>query len=105
MGGDKAVIKFAKNCEIMIHDTQYTIEEYESEKMIVQGFGHSTYEMAIDNAQQSNIKDKLICTHFNPAHSDKLLAEIQNKYSKVVNQSKENNFELILAKEGMEIEV
>jgi len=46
IGGDKAVINFSKGADVMIHDTQYTREEYESDKMIVQGFGHSTYEMA-----------------------------------------------------------
>lgn len=100
LGGDKAVIKFAKGCDIMIHDTQYTAEEYGNDKVIVQGFGHSTYEMAIDNALQSCIKDKLICTHFNPAHSDNKLEAIQNKYL-----HNENTFKLILAKEGMEIEI
>lgn len=98
-GGDRAVINFAKNCDVMIHDTQYTEEEYNSDKMVVQGFGHSTYEMAIQNAKQSNIKDKLICTHFNPAHTDDKLDTIQMKYNTSTYP------DVILAKEGMEIEV
>ncbi len=100
IGGDKAVAKFAKDCDIMIHDTQYTSEEYESDNLIVQGFGHSTYKMAIQNAGLANIKEKLICTHFNPVHTDEKLDVIQHEVSK-----KETDFEIILAQEGMELEV
>ncbi len=100
IGGDKAVMKFSNECDIMIHDTQYTSEEYDSDQMIVQGFGHSTYEMAINNATQAKIKDKLICTHYNPKHSDEKLDLIQQELLK-----QKNDFEIILAKEGMTIEV
>jgi phosphoribosyl 1,2-cyclic phosphodiesterase len=94
IGGDKAVINFSKNCDTMIHDTQYTQEEYESEKMIVQGYGHSTYQMAIFNADLAGAK-KLIGTHFNPAHDDKKLDYIQAQFNDLI----------VLAQEGMEIEV
>lgn len=100
IGGDKAVINFSKNCDIMIHDTQYTKEEYESDKIIVQGFGHSTYDMALENAKQSNIKKMLICTHFNPNHTDSFLDRIQQNFDKM-----DLPFEVKLAYEGLEIEV
>lgn len=100
IGGDKAVINFSKDCDVMIHDTQYTKEEYESDRMIVQGFGHSTYEMAIENAKQANIKKMLICTHFNPNHKDSFLDEIQQDLSKLPLP-----FEVKLAYEGFTIEV
>jgi phosphoribosyl 1,2-cyclic phosphodiesterase len=101
-GGDKAVINFAKDCDIMIHDTQYTKEEYESDKMVVQGFGHSTYEMAIDNAIQAGIKDKLICTHFNPTHTDSKLDDIERELPIEIGPHEAHT---ILAQEEMEIEV
>lgn len=100
IGGDKAVAKFSRDCNIMIHDTQYTTDEYENDNLIVQGFGHSTYEMALQNASLANIKDKLICTHFNPSHADDKLDIIQHAFSK-----KDTDFEIILAQEGMEIEI
>jgi ribonuclease BN (tRNA processing enzyme) len=113
VGGDQAVINFARGADVMIHDTQYTDEEYKSNKMIVQGFGHSTYEMAVDNAVQAGVP-KLYCTHFNPTHNDEKLASIQKYYvegfpfdpaapgSKILNG---NKVAVILAKEGMEFEV
>ena len=101
IGGDRAVINFAKDCDIMIHDTQYTKEEYDNDQMIVQGFGHSTYEMAIENAKLANIKQKLICTHFNPVHTDKMLDDIQKKLECV----RSYDFDISLAKEGTELEI
>ena len=97
IGGDKAVINFAKDADVMIHDTQYTSEEYVSDKMIVQGFGHSTYDMALDNAQQAGVK-KLMCLHYNPAHTDQKLDEIAAGI-------KQNGVVVAFAREGMEIEV
>ena len=103
-GGDKAVIKFIKDSDMVIHDTQYTIEEYQSSDIIVQGFGHSTYEMAIENAVQAGIKSKLFCTHYNPAHSDAKLDEIQNKMN-ALKKDQNLTFDVVLAKEGMEVEL
>ncbi|MFP4364084.1 MAG: MBL fold metallo-hydrolase [Spirochaetia bacterium] len=96
-GGDRRVIKFAKNVDIMIHDTQYTEEEYQADDIIVQGFGHSTYHMAVENAKQANA-GKLICTHFNPAHNDAKLDKIQI-------QMAQDSYPVVLAKEGLEVEV
>lgn len=96
-GGDKRVISFAKDCDIMIHDTQYTDEEYNNEKMVVQGFGHSTYTMAIDNATQANAK-KLVCMHYNPNHTDSML----DKLSETV---RSDNLEIVFSKENMIIEI
>ncbi len=100
IGGDKAVINFSKDCDVMIHDTQYLKEEYESDKMIVQGFGHSTFDMALENATQANIKRMLICTHFNPNHTDKILDNIQEQMD-----NKNLPFKVKLAYEGFELEV
>jgi len=98
IGGDKAVINFVEDCDVMIHDTMYTQEEYESNKVIVQGFGHSTYNMAIENARHAGVK-KLICTHFNPVHSDEKLDEISEELSSI------SNLNIILAQEGKKMEI
>lgn len=100
IGGDKAVVKFSADCDVMIHDTQYTAEEYMGTQMIVQGFGHSTYDMAIENAVQANVKSKLICTHFNPNHTDKDLDQIQDQI-----WDKGEGIQVILAQEGMEVDL
>jgi ribonuclease BN (tRNA processing enzyme) len=101
-GGDRAVINFAKDCDCMAHDTHYTEEEYHSDSFIVQGFGHSTYDMAVENAVQAGLKSALICTHFNPAHDDNKLAAIE---SQIKNKFSDCRFSIHLAKTGMVHEV
>jgi ribonuclease BN (tRNA processing enzyme) len=99
IGGDRAVIKFAKGCDVMIHDTQYTAEEYLGDKPVVQGFGHSTYDMAMDNAQQAGVP-RLICLHYNPAHTDEFLAKLPQG-----NVALQPPLHVTLAQEGMVVDV
>jgi ribonuclease BN (tRNA processing enzyme) len=99
IGGDRAVIKFAKDCDVMIHDTQYTAEEYHGDKPVVQGFGHSTYDMAMDNAQQAGVP-RLICLHYNPAHTDEFLAKLPQG-----NVALQPPLHVTLAQEGMVVDV
>jgi ribonuclease BN (tRNA processing enzyme) len=71
IGGDVRAINFIQGADVLIHDTQYTEEEYASEKAPVQGFGHSTYAMAVKNAERAKVKN-LIGFHYNPRHSDRV---------------------------------
>jgi len=91
------VINFIQGCDVVIHDTQYTTLEYENNEMVVQGFGHSSYEMAINNALQANVKT-LICLHYNPIHTDKILTKIEKDLNK---RFADNNLQIIFSKEGM----
>jgi ribonuclease BN (tRNA processing enzyme) len=79
IGGDVRVITFAEQADLMIHDAQYTEEEYLSTKNPVQGFGHSTFSMAIENAVRAKTR-YLIPFHYNPRHNDKLLDRISAQY-------------------------
>ena len=94
-GGDKKLIKFARNCNLLIHDAQYTTEDYLSLYTPKQGFGHSTYEMALDAKNQIGA-EKLVFFHFDPAYNDEKLDELGAQYEK------EN---MIMAKEGLEIDI
>jgi ribonuclease BN (tRNA processing enzyme) len=105
-GGDQRVIKFSKDALLMIHDTQYTDEEYNSEKMVVQGFGHSTYSMAVDNAAKAGVKH-LIPFHYNPSHTDEkldeIMASIDNKGVEII--PSQEGLQLILGQEGTLLKV
>ena len=94
-GGDKKLIKFARNCNLLIHDSQYTTEDYLSLYTPKQGFGHSTYEMALEAKKQINA-EKLVFFHFDPSYDDRKLDEISDKFSKE---------DAIMAKEGLEIDL
>lgn len=99
IGGDRAVIKFVKGCDVLIHDTQYTTEEYQGDKPVVQGFGHSTYDMAMDNAWQAGVQ-RLVCMHYNPSHTDEFLSKLPQG-----EVSKHPPLLVTLAQEGMVIDV
>jgi ribonuclease BN (tRNA processing enzyme) len=79
IGGDVRVVKFASGADVMIHDAQYTEDEYISIANPVQGFGHSTFGMAMENAEGAGA-GYLIPFHYNPRHSDELLRYISGQY-------------------------
>ena len=95
IGGSKKLELFAKDTDLLIHDSQYTTEDYLSTVVPKQGFGHSTFDMAYDIAYATNAK-KLAFFHFDPSYNDDKLTMIENFFKK----KNENCF---LAKEGMEV--
>ena len=94
LGGDKILAKFARNCNLLIHDSQYTTEDYLNTFAPKQGFGHSTYEMAIDAQKQVNA-EKLVFFHFDPSYDDNKLDRISEEFAACDNR--------VLAYEGLEI--
>ncbi|MCR5265185.1 MAG: MBL fold metallo-hydrolase [Cyanobacteria bacterium RUI128] len=94
-GGDKKLIKFARNCNVLIHDSQYTTEDYLSLYTPKQGFGHSTYDMALDAKKQIGA-EQLVYFHFDPAYDDDKLDEINKAYGRD---------DAVMAKEGLEINI
>lgn len=92
-GGDKKLIKFARNCNLLIHDAQYTTEDYLSLYAPKQGFGHSTFDMALEAKNQTNA-EKLVFFHFDPAYNDSKMDELASYYEK-------DN--VVMAHEGLEI--
>lgn len=73
---DTRLIKFSKDADILIHDAQYTDNQY----TMCQGFGHSTMDMAIEVAKSANVK-RLYLFHHDPRHTDTKLDEI-HEYAK-----------------------
>ena len=94
-GGSKKLELFAKNTDLLIHDSQYTTEDYLSAVFPKQGFGHSTFEMAYNIAAASNAK-KLAFFHFDPSYNDEKLTNLENFF-------KNKNKDYFFAKEGLEI--
>jgi ribonuclease BN (tRNA processing enzyme) len=79
--GDVKLIQFAKETDLLIHDSQYSNEQYTALPTPKQGFGHSTPEMAIEVAQKAGAKT-LALTHHDPLSSDSILKKNQTKYKK-----------------------
>lgn len=98
MWGDQKLINFALDCDLLIHDAQYTAKQYKGETgMTRQGFGHSTPEMAIDVAKKARVK-KLILFHHDPEHADAQIRAIEKACQKQFPASQ-------AAYEGLEIEL
>lgn len=96
-GGDSRLINFARNADVLIHDSQYKTSEYTDPDMPKQGFGHSTIEMACEVAEKAGV-GKLVLFHHDPAHRDEEMDEIE-KFA----QSRFRN--TIASREGLEIHV
>jgi len=95
IGGDTRLIEFARGTDLLIHDAQYTSQEYVTGPK--QGWGHSTPEMAIAIAQAAKVK-KLVLFHHDPSHDDDTLAEIERKAQEAFPNT-------ILAYEGLTIKL
>lgn len=95
-GGDKKLINYARGCNLLIHDAQYTTEDYLDSFVPKQGYGHSTFEMAVDAKNQSGA-EKLVFFHFDPSYDDNKLNSIKEQYKL--------QEDIILAYEGLEIDL
>ncbi len=93
-GGDKKFTRFAKNCDLLIHDAQYTTEDYLSPYSPKQGFGHSTYDMAVEVMKQAKAKN-LVFFHYDPSYDDIRLERIKEHYTT-------NNKNVYMSYEGLE---
>ena len=92
-GIDENIVNLAKNADLLIHDGQYTAAEYKKYR----GWGHSTWEQAVEVAIKANVK-RLIITHHDPDHDDDFLDTIEKDCQKIFPGS-------LFAREGMEVTV
>jgi phosphoribosyl 1,2-cyclic phosphodiesterase len=91
---NEKIKQFVKNADILVHDAQYTDEEYS--KHI--GWGHASFNHAVKTAADGGVK-KLVFYHHEPAHTDAQLKEIEKKYRK-----NKTGIEILMSKEGMVVQ-
>ncbi len=70
---NQQLIRFAAGADLLIHDAQYSEEEYLAAK---RGFGHSTPRMATEAARAAGVK-RLLLFHHDPAYGDNVLEQLQ----------------------------
>jgi phosphoribosyl 1,2-cyclic phosphodiesterase len=93
----KDFVRFIEGTSLLIHDAMYTPETLKS------GWGHSTYEQAIDLAAEAGV-EKLMLFHHNPDCDDgcmDILAEKASEYA----DKKAAGLEVFAGSEGMELNV
>ena len=76
------LIKFSYNSDLLIHDAHFTPEDLENHK----GWGHSSWEQAIDMAKKSNSK-QLALYHHSPNYNDTQIEIIEQKAKQVFSQT------------------
>jgi CheY-like chemotaxis protein len=72
--GDRRHAKFMADADLVIHDAQYTPEEYPSKKT----WGHSAYDYAVQIAAAAGVR-RLALTHHDPSHNDGFISDIEHK--------------------------
>ena len=78
VGGDKRLIQFSHEADLLIHDAEFTSEEYINGVPSKQGWGHSSWEMAVEVAQAAGVKT-LVLTHHNALHDDAFLDDVERQ--------------------------
>ena len=86
----------ALNADILLHDAQYTLEEYKDKV----GWGHSSMEDAIQFASLTGVKH-LLLTHHDPMHSDAQL----HQFFKRLKENVACSISYEMAHEGLKFEL
>ncbi len=90
--------QFYEGADLLVHDSQYTKEEYEQKYI---GWGHSYVEYVCQAAQRKQVK-KLALFHHDPLRSDEQMDELTKRFC---NKEHCGDVESFFAKEGMVIEL
>ncbi|MEP3049603.1 MAG: MBL fold metallo-hydrolase [Roseibium sp.] len=86
---DDALPRFVEGADVMIYDAMYTDDEYECFK----GWGHSTWQRAVELAKEAHVKQPVLF-HHDPRRSDDELDEIGKA-------ARREYPEALVAREGM----
>jgi len=90
-------VGFCRDATYLVHDTQFTDEEYKDRK----GWGHSTFEQAIMLARDSGVKN-LGFFHHDPDRVDSELDGLEKKYKDICKR-KGYKFNIFAIKEMTEL--
>ncbi len=97
--GDQRHIAFLNGADLVIHDAQYSLEEY-SDKI---GWGHSTVDYAAEVAMAAGVK-QLALFHHDPLHDDVELARMEGVARNLVKE-RGAQLDVVAAAEGLTVEV
>jgi diguanylate cyclase (GGDEF)-like protein len=97
--GDRQHVEFLRNADLIIHDAQYTLEQYKARI----GWGHSSIEYATDVAVAARAA-RLALFHHDPAHDDGTLRDLEDQARQRA-ASFGSDVEVFCAAEGQELEI
>ena len=93
---DRRHASFMAGADVLIHDAQYTPEEYPAKK----NWGHSPFDYVVQLAAAAGV-DKLFLTHHDPSHDDQFLADVEQR-ARAIAQQNGSKIEVACAFEGCE---
>ena len=99
----ESYLEYFSNADVLIFDTQYTFEE----QLQRIDWGHSSASIATDIALKSGVK-KLVLFHHDPSYDDEKLDEVfmrALRYKEMMDRDRNSDLEIIMAYEGLEIEI
>src|SRR5574341_145052 len=97
--GDERHIAFMRGADLVIHDAQYTEEEYRGRI----GWGHSSVEYAVDVAIAAEVR-RLVLFHHDPGHDDATVERMESLARARV-AARGGDLEVLAAREGLEFRV
>lgn len=97
--GDRRHAEFMAGADLVIHDAQYTPEEYPAKKT----WGHSTYNYAVQIAAAAGVR-RLALTHHDPGHDDAFVADME-RHARSLALHLKTDLDVSFAYEGCEIEL
>ena len=92
-------LNLIQDADILIHDAQYTPDDYDKKR----GWGHSCYIDTINTAIDANVKE-LYLFHHDPNYNDTTMEAIL-KHSNEIIKEKDASLICHIAKEGMVIDI
>lgn len=95
----RTFVQFVHGAAVLIHDTMYRAEEYSS----FVGWGHSTYEDAVELAIEASV-DRLVLFHHHPERTDDEVDRCVASCREMV-QARGARLEVLAAAEGMTLTV
>jgi CheY-like chemotaxis protein/phosphoribosyl 1,2-cyclic phosphodiesterase len=97
--GDCGHAAFLENADLVIHESQYTPEEYPAKK----NWGHSPFSYVVGIAAAAKVK-RLFLTHHDPSHDDAFLDRVEQSAREML-ASLGSSGEVSCAREGFETTV
>jgi len=93
---DSRLVAAARGADLLIHDAQFTREEYRRYR----GWGHSHTDAALQNALDAGSR-RLALFHYDPTHTD---ADVDGQLEMAREQVRDTSLEVLAAQEGLELE-